>query len=156
MRAGWIRPSSTSFASVMPRGLATHRVEAAEHHGLGGVVDDQVHAGGRLEGPDVAALATDDAALHVLAREREHADGRLGGLLGGHALDRDRDDLARPLLALLARPLLDLADLAMAARFASSVICAIRWSRASVEVMPAIFSSWARCSSVACSSWERT
>jgi hypothetical protein len=65
--------------------------------------------GRRLERPDVPPLTTDDAALHVLAREREHRDRRLARLLGGDALDRDRHDLARALLPLLARALLDLA-----------------------------------------------
>ena len=55
-------------------GLATDGIEAAEDDGLGRVVDDQVHAGRRLEGADVAAFTPDDPALHVFARKREHAD----------------------------------------------------------------------------------
>ena len=78
-----------------------------------------------LERADVAALAADDAALHVLARQREHADRGLGGLLRRDPLDRDRHDLAGALLAFLASPLLDLADLAIASRFASSTTWAI-------------------------------
>src|SRR5581483_6884054 len=71
--------------------------------------DDQVDPRGRLEGADVPTLTTDDAALHVLRRKREDRDRRLGGLLRRDPLDRDRDDLAGALLALLPRPLLDLA-----------------------------------------------
>ena len=91
------------------RDLAPHGVEAREDDRLGRVVDDEVHPGRRLERPDVPALSTDDAALHVLAREREHRDRRLAGLLRSHALDRDRDDLAGAFLALLPGALLDLA-----------------------------------------------
>ena len=93
------------------RGLPADRVEAGEHHGLGGVVDDDVDARRGLERADVPALPADDPALHVLARQREDADAGLCGLLGRDPLDRDRDDLAGPLLALLAGALLDLADL---------------------------------------------
>ena len=49
-----------------PGDLAPDRIEAGEKHRLGGVVDDQVDAGHRLEGTDVAALAADDAALHLV------------------------------------------------------------------------------------------
>ena len=50
-----------------PGDLAADRVEAREDDRLGGVVDDEVHAGRLLEGADVAALAADDAALHLVA-----------------------------------------------------------------------------------------
>ena len=93
-----------------PRNFAAYRIEAGEQHRLGGVVDDQVDAGHRLEGPDVAALATDDAALHVVARQVQHRHDRLGGLLAGHPLDREGDDVASPLLALVGRGSFDVAD----------------------------------------------
>ena len=54
-----------------PRHLPADRVKAADDHGLGRVVDDDVDAGRLLQGPDVAALATDDPALHILRRERQ-------------------------------------------------------------------------------------
>src|SRR5260370_9284445 len=50
-----------------PRHLAADRVEATENDGLRRVVDDEVDAGRMLEGPNVAALSTDDAALHLVA-----------------------------------------------------------------------------------------
>ena len=51
-----------------PGDLAAHRVEAGDDDRLGRVVDDDVDAGEGLEGADVAALAADDAALHLVAR----------------------------------------------------------------------------------------
>ena len=90
--------------------LAPDRVEAGQQDRLGGVVDDQVDAGDRLEGPDVAALAADDAALHVVRRQGEDRDGRLRGLLGGDPLDGQGDDLARAAVGLLPRLLLEVAD----------------------------------------------
>ena len=74
IRCGWMRPSRTSFSSVSRRDLAADRVEAGQQHRLGGVVDDQVDAGHRLERADVAALAADDPALHLVAGQVQHAD----------------------------------------------------------------------------------
>ena len=48
--------------------LAAHRLEARDDHGVGRVVDDDVHPGRRFERADVAALAADDAALHFVGR----------------------------------------------------------------------------------------
>src|SRR5919106_2671179 len=84
-----------------PADLAPDGVEAGQEHGLGGVVDDQVDAGDRLEGPDVAALAPDDQALHVVGGQGEDRDGRLRGLLGGDPLDGQGDDLAGTAVGLL-------------------------------------------------------
>src|SRR5581483_5930783 len=88
--------------------LPPHGVEAGEHDGLRRVIDDQIDARRRLERADVPPLASDDATLHVLGREREDRDRRLGGLLGRDPLDCDRHDLARSLFTLLPGPLLDL------------------------------------------------
>ena len=74
---------------------------------LGRVVDDQVDAGGLLEGPDVAAFTADDAALHLVARQVDDDDRVLGGVVGGHALHRGQDDVAGLVLGLLARAALD-------------------------------------------------
>ncbi|GAA3422207.1 hypothetical protein GCM10018952_71490 [Streptosporangium vulgare] len=70
-----------------PPGLAADRVEARQQHGFRRVVDDQVDAGGRLEGPDVAALTADDAPLHLVTGQVQDAHHGLGGLLGGHPLE---------------------------------------------------------------------
>jgi hypothetical protein len=64
-----------------PRDLATHTVEAREHDGLGGVVDDAVDAGDGLERADVAPLAADDAALHVVGRQRHDGHRGLGHVI---------------------------------------------------------------------------
>ena len=96
-----------SFVIGDPGDLAPNRVEARQHDGLGRVVDDQVDAGRLLERPDVAALAADDPALHLVAGQVDDRDGVLGGVVGGHALHRRDDDLARLLLGLVAGPSLD-------------------------------------------------
>ena len=90
--------------------LAAHRIEAREDDRLGRVVDDEVDAGHLLEGADVAAFSADDAALHVVARDVDDRDGRLGGVVGGDALDRDADDVAGALVGLFASTSLGLAD----------------------------------------------
>ena len=78
-----------------------------EDDGLGRVVDDQVDAGGLLEGADVAALAADDAALHLVGRQVDDRDRVLGGVVRGHALHRGDDDVAGLVLGLLAGGALD-------------------------------------------------
>src|SRR4029453_299809 len=90
--------------------LAPDRVEAGQQDRPGGGVDDQVDAGARLEGTDVAALAADDAALHVVGGQGEDRHRRLRGLLGGDPLDGQGDDLAGTAIGLLARLLLEVAD----------------------------------------------
>src|SRR5262245_3261153 len=52
--------------------LAAVRIETGEDDRTRRVVDDQVDPGGELEGADVAALASDDAALQVVTREIDH------------------------------------------------------------------------------------
>ena len=89
--------------------LAPHGVEAGQDHRLRRVVDDEVDAGEVLERADVAALAPDDAALHVVGRQVDDRDGGLGDVLGGGALDAEGEDVAGPPVALSARLLLDLA-----------------------------------------------
>ena len=79
----------------LARDLAAERIEAREDDRAGRVVDDQLDAGGGLEGADVAALAADDAALEVVARQVDDRHRRLDGVLGGAALDGVGDDLLR-------------------------------------------------------------
>ena len=68
-----MRPSSISFVQRQLRDLAADPVERREHDRLRRVVDDEVDAGEVLERADVAALAADDAALHVVGREARRA-----------------------------------------------------------------------------------
>ena len=91
------------------RHFAADRVEAGEDHRLRRVVDDQVHAGGLLERPDVAALTADDATLHLLRGQADHRDGRFGGVIRGDALHDRGQDAARLFVAFLNRAALDLA-----------------------------------------------
>ena len=90
--------------------LAADRIERGDDDGLGRVVNDQIDAGRGLEGADVAALPADDAALHVLIGQGDDGDGGLRDVVGGAALDRHGDDVARLLLGLVLGVLLDLAN----------------------------------------------
>ena len=56
-----------------PRDLAAEPVERREHDRVRRVVDDEVDAGEVLERADVAALAADDPALHVVGRQLDDA-----------------------------------------------------------------------------------
>ena len=74
-----------------PGDLPAHRVKAGHGDGLGGVVDDEVHAGHGLQRADVAALPADDAALHLVVGQGHHGYRRLGHMVGGAALDGQGD-----------------------------------------------------------------
>src|SRR2546430_16875397 len=82
--------------------LAPYRVEAGERHGIRCVVDDQVSPGHGFQRADVAALATDDAPLHLLVGDRDNRGRDLADRVAGVALDGDRENLARLHLCLLA------------------------------------------------------
>ena len=89
------------------RDLPADRVEARDDHRLRRVVDDQVDARRLLERADVAALAPDDPALHLVVREVDDGDRVLGGVVRGDALHRGQDDVAGLLGGLLAGASLD-------------------------------------------------
>ncbi len=86
--------------------LAADVVEGADDDHAGRVVHDDVHPGAFLEGADVAPLAADDAALHLVAGDVHGADGTVGGVLGGVAVDGGGQDAAGLLLARLPELLL--------------------------------------------------
>ena len=85
------------------RDLAAVRIEAGQDDRARRVVDDQIDAGRELERADVAALAADDAALEVVARQIDDRDGGLDGVLGGAALDGLGDVCLRAIDGRLAR-----------------------------------------------------
>src|SRR3989442_1290314 len=89
--------------------FAAYRIEAGDHHGVGRVVDDHVHAGGGLEGADVPAFASDDPSLHLVGGEGDGGHRAFGGVLGGDALDGDGEDLLRLAVGVLLRLLLQVA-----------------------------------------------
>ncbi len=95
-----------------PRDLAAHAVEAREQDGARRVVDDHVDAREVLERADVASLAADDAALHLVGGQRDAGNGRRGRVRRGRALDADRDDVAHTAVGLDASLVLDRADAA--------------------------------------------
>ena len=119
------------------RDLAPHGIESREDHGLWRVVDDEVHAGRALQCADIAALASDDAALHLVVGQWHDRDGDIRHLVGGAALDGERDDLARLGFGLLAaRASISRARMD-ASRRADSSIAEISSSRASSTDMRA-------------------
>ena len=95
-----------------PRHLTADGIEAADNHGFRGVIDDQVDAGRLLEGPNVATLLADDAALQLVGRQGYNRDRNLRRLVGGDPLNRLSDDLSSALVALVSRCQLGLSHLA--------------------------------------------
>ena len=83
--------------------LAPVRIEARQDDRTRRVVHDEVDAGGELEGADVSALAPDDAALEIVARQVHDRHRRFDGVFGGGALNRLCDVLLGFVGRLLAR-----------------------------------------------------
>src|SRR5436190_2774602 len=94
-----------------PGHLAPNRIEARHDHRVRSVVDDDVHAGRQLERADVASLAPDDAALHLVAGQRHRRHRRLGRVFRRDTLDGEGHDLLRLALGVTACPLANLAEL---------------------------------------------
>ena len=79
--------------------LAAGLVKGGQGDGFRGIIDDQIHAGSGLQCADVAALAADDAALHLIAGQRYHADGGLAAMVGSAAADGLSDEVAGDVIA---------------------------------------------------------
>ena len=91
--------------------LTANRIERGQGDSFGRIVDDEVYAGKGFQRADIASLSADNAALHLVVRQRNDRNGRLGYLIGGTALNCGRDNLAGGLLALVLQALIDLAQL---------------------------------------------
>ncbi len=90
--------------------LTPHRIETAQQDRLRRVIDNDIHPGDRLERADVASLAADDAAFHLVVGQVQHRNDRFRGRFRGDALNRQRHDFPGPVLALLTSLRLNIAD----------------------------------------------
>ena len=74
--------------------FAAHGVEGGDDDGFGRIVYNDFHASCGFEGADVAAFASDDAALHFIVVDMEDGDAVFDSRFGSHALDAlDNDAL---------------------------------------------------------------
>src|SRR5882724_4063565 len=73
--------------------LAAYGIEARHDYGVRRVVDDHVHPGRRFERANVATLAPNDPALHLVGGEGDGGHRSLGGGLGREPLDGKGEDL---------------------------------------------------------------
>ena len=96
---------------AQPCDLASYGIEAGKCDGLGRIVDDKIDPREVFKGPDIASLASDDPALHLVVGQRHDRHGGFAYMIGGAALDSQRDDLARHLVAVLLELTLDLLEL---------------------------------------------
>ncbi len=83
--------------------LAAVGIEARQDDRARRVVHDEIDAGRHLERADVAALASDDAALEIVARQVDDRHRRLDGVLARAALDGLRDVVLRAIDGRFAR-----------------------------------------------------
>ena len=83
---GMDAPVDDELVQREPGHLPADGVEGREQDGVGGVVHDYLDSGGRLEGPNVPSLASDDASLDLVVLDGEGGHGILDGRFGGGAL----------------------------------------------------------------------
>ena len=83
MNAAVLNEPTHGFPSNFP----SDRIKSREDHGSRGVIDQDCHARRSLERAYVAAFATDDAALDVIAGQCDRGSGRIKRVFAGKALD---------------------------------------------------------------------
>ena len=77
------------------RDLTAQRAVRGKNDGLRSVIDNEVHAGGRLKGAYITPFTADYAAFHVLARQGDGRHGLLAHIIAGIALDSTGKDFLR-------------------------------------------------------------
>ena len=93
------------------RNLASYRLKARKCDRLRCVVNNQVYARKGLDRPDVSSLTSYDPALHLVIGQRHYRDSSLGDLLGGKALDRQRNNVSSLVIGFFLKLLLIFHDL---------------------------------------------
>ena len=84
---------------ALARDLAAHGIERGQNHRARRVVNQHGHPRGVFKRADVASIASDDPAFHVVTCQGDGGGGGLEGVLAGIALDGEANDAARLLLA---------------------------------------------------------
>ena len=90
--------------------LAAHRIKAGNNNCLRSIVDNQVNAGQSFQSADIATLATDNAALHLIIRQTNNGNGGLSDMVSSAALNCQRDNLASLSVSIILSLLLQLLD----------------------------------------------
>ena len=99
------------FFHSNPCHFTADRVKGGDDHGFRGIINDQVNTRGSFQRADVPAFTADDAALHVIVRQADHADSAFSHMVGCALLDRQGDDVAGFLFAFFLRLGFDLTNL---------------------------------------------
>ena len=93
--------------------LTAHGIEATQHDGLGGIINDDLNPCSCFEGTDITTFTTDDTALDLVTLDVEDGDGVLNGRLRSQTLDGLHDDLLGLLVGGHLRLFDDLVDIAL-------------------------------------------
>ena len=91
------------------RHFAAHRIERGNDYGFRRIIDDQINARRGFQRADVAALATDDASLHIIVGQGDHGNGGFRHMIRRALLNGGGDDIARLLIRLFLGALFDFA-----------------------------------------------
>src|SRR5690554_506023 len=85
-------------------------IESRQNHSLWSIVDDQVDTCERLQCPDVATFASDDAAFHLVVGQSNHRNSCLGHVIRCTALNGCGNNLSSFLFALFFSSFLSFAN----------------------------------------------
>src|SRR5690606_12339952 len=103
-------PVSHQFLQGDPGNLPADRIKTGQNDRFRSVVNDQIDPRQRFQGSDIPPLPADDPPLHLVIGKGDNGNGGFRHMIGGAALDGQRQYVARPLVRFLFRLLLHLLD----------------------------------------------
>ena len=92
------------------RHLTADGVKAGKDDGFRRIIDDQVNTGCGFKRADIASFTANDAAFHLIVRERNNGNRGFCHMVCSATLNRHGDDIARALIRLFFGFRFDIAD----------------------------------------------
>ena len=72
--------------------LTPKGIKPGDEHDARRIVDDHIHPGGKLQGPDIPALFTDHSCLHLVTGKMHNRNGYIGRVVGCIPFDGQYDE----------------------------------------------------------------
>ena len=90
--------------------FTAYRIKSRNDDGFRRIINDEINARRRFKGADIAALAADDAALHIVIGQIDNGNCRFSHMVSRATLNRQRDDITGFLFALFLGLAFNVAD----------------------------------------------
>ncbi len=105
-------PIYHQFAQRALGNLAANWIKTGNRHGFGCIVNDHINSRRLFKRTNIATIAPDNAALHLVGGQCYYTHGKLTHLIGSDALNCQSDDITGAAISLELRFLVNLADFA--------------------------------------------